>query len=128
MMKKICSYVMIIIFLSIFTSCSKEKEGVSINKTPTPVPDLPPYIIQIDGIWYSTTPATEELPRYSLIDKNIDFSIAGKIETYSGDVYTLPSSDNQTNYDKYLNLEYGYINDHLYLSYREYIPLGKKKK
>ena len=79
-----------------------------------------PYVVRIGSILYHST---NELPKYSLIDKNIIFESKGKIETCTEDINAYPDKNNETNFDGYLDSEYGFIDGHLYIKYREFIPL-----
>ena len=78
-----------------------------------------PYVVRIGSILYHST---NELPKYSLIDKNITFESKGKIESGTEDINAYPSKNNETNFDGYLDCEYGFIDGHLYIKYREFIP------
>ena len=79
-----------------------------------------PYTVRIGSILYHST---NELPKYSLIDKNITFESRGKIESCTVDINAYPTKNNETNFDGYHDCDYGFIDGHLYIKYREFIPL-----
>ena len=84
------------------------------DAVPTKCPDLPPFLVVINGIRYACVENG---------DKNNEYKIIGKITDYTGDVYKLPKEDGQTNFESYLGCNYATYNDELYLYYFRWLRL-----
>ena len=72
-------------------------------------PDIPPYLVMIDGTRYLCWGSVDAIGNYEII---------GKISSYTGDIYNLPEDHEQTNFKSYVGCDYALCDNKLYLYYQ----------
>lgn len=108
-MKKYLFILILLVTCIFIIACSFENTPVSSeNPTPTRTPDIPPYLVRIEGVRYIA---------WTVSNKNFESDIAGEIISYTGDIYNLPEEDNYTNFEPYVGCKYSKCGDDLYLYY-----------
>ena len=111
----------LIVFLVFFeTGCGKNgkntvETGITLTptatSTPTVCPDLPPFYVVLDG----TRLQIGEITELDLSENTI-----GTIECFTGDTYTLPTEERQTNYEPYNGCAYAKEGESWYLYFESH--------
>ena len=109
--KKTCILVCVMLSL-ILVACDSDGDlpnNTDTTLTITKTPDIPPYLVMIDGTRYLCWGSVDAIGNYEII---------GKISSYTGDIYNLPEDHEQTNFKSYVGCDYVLCDNKLYLYYQ----------